>query len=144
MLGANEIYKHMANVSQRYDKLKKLFEGFGDLAKVHLTDKNCPVQGVHFDKHYPTGHFLVYFAGMCIRFAFVADLGPKGSAHGFVKCNLVDPMTNALGADVGEFSFNGQGETKLKLSSDGDLITINSEPGAGYLVLHMLNEALGK
>ena len=144
MLGANEIYQHMTQVSRRYDKLKKLFEGFGDLATAALNEKSCPVQGVQFEPEYQNDRFFVRFAGKCIRFAFSADLGPNGSGHAFVKCNVVDPVTKAVGTAVVSFSFNSQGDTELKLPPDGDLITVNSHGSPGYLVLHVLNEALGK
>ena len=72
------------------------------------------------------------------------DLGPQGNGQGFVKCRLVDPITQDLGADIGSFSFNGQGETKLKVEPHGDLITVNHDADAAHLVLHMLNEELGK
>lgn len=144
MLGANEIYRHLTQISQRHDKLKKLFEEFGTLAKSHLEDKSCPVQNVIFDEDYSNDRFYVRFAGKCVRFAFSSDLASKGSGRAFVMCNLVDPVTKAVGTAVGKFSFNGQGNTELKLPPDGDEITVNAQGGPGYLVLHMLNEALDK
>jgi hypothetical protein len=68
----------------------------------------------------------------------------RGTLRGLVQCNLVDPTTKEKGAAVGAFSFNGQGETNLKLAGDGDVINVNHDAHAAYLGLHMLHEALGK
>ena len=144
MLGAYEIYKHMAKVSERYGALKELFESFGDTAKSMLGAENCPVRGIHFDLEYQSDRFFVRFAGRCVCFAFFADVGSKGSYHAQVKCSLADPVTKTLGTTVETFSFNGQGETEIKLPPDGDVISVSSKKGPAYIVLHMLNEALDK
>lgn len=144
MLGANEIYKHLTQISQHHAKFKKLFDEFGYLAKQVLNEKDCPVAGVVFEEDYANDRFYVRFAGKCVRFALSTDLGSKGSGRASVKCNLVEPESKTVGAAVGSFSFNGQGDTELKLPPDGDEITVSSRGGPAYLVLHMLNEALDK
>lgn len=144
MLGANQIYEHMSGVSQRYSKLKSLFQDFSKLAEAVLSEKNCPVKNVEFFPDLENDRIYVRFSGRDVLFSFAADLAVTGSGRGIVKCKLVDSTKKIIRADVCTFSFNGQGDTELSLPPDGDIIAVHEEAGAAYLVLHVLNEALGK
>ncbi|OFW26868.1 MAG: hypothetical protein A3H27_01145 [Acidobacteria bacterium RIFCSPLOWO2_02_FULL_59_13] len=144
MLGAHEIYREMTQIEQRYREFRDLFHRFKELAITGLTADDCPVKSITFENQDEENYFYGHFAGKCVRFSFSMERDKEGIFRGDVKCNLVDPSTKERGFEVGNFSFNGRGNTKLKLPGDGDEINISHDAHAAYIALHMLYAALGK
>ena len=86
-------------------------------------------------------YFDISFAGMTVRFLFIVAKDDSACLKGLVKCKPVGMDGKPMDILVGEFSFNRQAETPF-MTSDGDPLGIDSEWGAGYLVLHVLSEVL--
>ena len=134
MLGAKQLYQNMVKVSQRYEKLKGLFDQFCNLAQSQLTSQQCPVKGILFHPDLQDNQFGVTFAGVSVVFSFSLSQDSQGT------------VTCIKGAEtqVGSFSFSGQGDTNLKTVEEGDVLGIDTEASAGYLVMHFVSEALQK
>ena len=140
MIGAKQLYHSMAKVSQRYSKLKGLFDQFCNLANSHLTSEQCQVKGIVFNPDLESNRFCVTFVGTSIVFFFTFSQDEQAC----VTCSKVSPMPEGSETTIGSFSFNGQADTNLRTPEEEDVLGIDTEASAGFLVLHFLNEALQK
>jgi hypothetical protein len=143
MIQHKDLYLRMSKISERYAKLKIIFDNFCQLATDQLTQVNCTVKGVAFFPRLERNYFDVSFAGETVRFSFSIVENEFPSLQGVVKCNAIGKDEKPMDMMIGEFSFNHHADTAFK-TSDGDPLGINYEWGAGYVVLHFLNEALNK
>ena len=133
----------MSRISQRYDKLKTIFSTFAELATSHLVDDKCPVKGITFLPQLDNNYFDVCFAGKTVRFSFSIAEDSMGFVQGVVRCAYVRPDGKPLDEIIGEFSFNGHGETSLK-TADDDPLCIELLPDTAEVVLRFLSDAVGK
>ena len=138
-----DLYLRMTRVSDRYTKLKAIFDKFGQLATSHLTSEECPVKGITFSPKLDKNYFDVSFVGKKVRFSFFVAEDESHFLQGFVKCNPVGKDEESLYPVIAEFSFNHQADTTLK-TPEGDPLGIDAEWAAGYLVLHFLSDAIDK
>jgi hypothetical protein len=139
------LYQGLIQAKQRYDKIRALFDGMQEQAKVIETpDFHLP--GITME---PAGKaaFRASFLGSTIRVRFVYD---RGSGKGIV---VVDDISDASddAADVREiavelwrFTFNGQGETDLRARNDGDTYNLHSVTDCAEIVLAALDSALDR
>ena len=143
MIQHKDLYLRMSKISERYAKLKIIFDNFCQLATDELTKVNCTVKGVAFFPKLERNYFDVSFVGETVRFSFSIAENELPSLQGVVKCNPIGKDEKPMAMTIGEFSFNHHADTAFK-TSDGDPLGINYEWGAGYVVLHFLSDALSK
>jgi hypothetical protein len=143
MMEARDLYNYMTHLSERYEKLKSIFDNFTQFASTRLTNGQCPVKGIVFLPKLDNNYLDVSFAGKKIRFTFFALRDENNYLRGFIKCNPINEDEKTLGPLIGEVSFNVQGETNLKTPIK-DSLFIDNEWGAGYLVLNYLFDGLDK
>ena len=143
MIPINKVYVRMTRISERYLKLKKIFDNFCHLAEAQLTDSSLTVQGITFFPNLERNRFDVSFAGKTLRFSFFVAEDEMPSLKGFIECNPIGRDKKPMDIIVGKFSFNGQAETAFR-TEDGDPLYIDSQWAAGQLVLYFLSEAIDK
>jgi hypothetical protein len=138
---ANDVYRELQSLSQRYQKLRGVFVQFHKECAPILTSEGF-LPGLTVGKFEEPAHFDVAFAGVKVRFAFSFD---AVASRGKVACSRVDPWDPKKGEPVGEFTFNGQGDTGSKhedVPYDGDPIYVNTDAGAALMAATYLRKAL--
>jgi len=143
MTQLNILYMRMTKISERYTKLKTIFDNFCNLATAQLTDEKCTVKGITFSPKLERNYFDVSFTGKTVRFSFYVAEDKIPSLQGFVKCNPIGRDRKPIDMVIEEFTFNHQAETAFK-TPDGDPLEINTQWAAGYLLLNFLRDALDK
>jgi hypothetical protein len=143
MMQPEDLYLRMTRISERYAKLKVIFDNFCQLATAQLTNEKCTVKGIAFSPRLERNCFDVSFAGETVRFLFFVAENESPSLKGLVKCNAIARDEKLMDRAIGEFSFDHHADTTF-MTSDGDPLGIDTESAAGYVVLHFLNNTLGK
>jgi hypothetical protein len=134
------LYGRMTNISERYSKLKTIFDNFCQLSTDQLTDQTCSVKGITFFPELEKNHFDVAFAGRKIRFSFLVAEDEQNALRGFVRCNLIGedekPSATSL---LEEFSFSNTAESSINdPDGDEDPLCVDLQWAAGYIVLRFL------
>ena len=138
-----DLHFRMIRLSERYERLKEIFDRFAGLASSQLVNDKYPVKGITFLPRLNRNYFDVCFAGKRVRFSFSIAEDKTGSFQGFTACTSVGQDGKPVDGIIGEFSFNRQGETGFK-TTDGDPLCIDSEREAACVVLRFLNDAFDK
>jgi hypothetical protein len=143
MIQYKDLYLRMTKISERYAKLKVIFDNFCKLATAKLTNKDCTGKCIAFFPRLEKNCFDVSFVGEAMRFSFFVAENELPSLQGVVKCNSIGKDEKLIDMVIGEFIFNHNADTAFQ-SPDGDPLSIDYEWDAGYVVLYFLNEGLNK
>lgn len=138
---AKDVYEELVALSQRHQRLRELFSVFRNESVSILTAPGL-LKGLVIGELKEPAHFDVTFAGATVRFAFSFD---AVASRGKVTCSRVDPWESNKTDAFGKFTFNGQGETELKVPdgpNEGDPIHVNMDAGAAFLIATYLRKAI--
>lgn len=138
MTTSAQIYKRLEALSKRYERLRKKFVEFFELAGYLATD-NSPIKGIAFDDHIEDNYFVINLCGQAFHFCFSMTLDQTGAAHGCISCFAADPFDATKRQLKTAFSYSGTGITDIPKPDDiEDQISLDSDVGAIYLVCHCL------
>ena len=140
----DDVYKELERLSTRYTKLHGLFEDFYKVGPPLLTGGN--LHSLKIGPLTKDRYFDVTFAGTTARLTF-NFLGGEFKAR--VTCERVNPP-NGLEPGwletVGHFDFNGEGVVAgMKMPKgpfEGDVVRVNSDTHACYLIADLLHKAI--
>lgn len=118
MIQPRDLYFRLTKISDRYEKLKEIFDQFAQLATSQLSEEKNPFKGITFLQKLNKNYFDVCFAGKRVRFAFAIVEEPGGIFKGLVRCNPVGQDGKPLDIIIGEFTFNRETETSLRIADD--------------------------
>ncbi len=138
MTTASQMYKKLEDLSKRYERLRKKFFEFFELAGYLATDQSS-IKGIVFDDHIERNYFVTNFCGQAFHFCFSMTVDQAGASHGCVSCFAVDPFDATIRQLKTAFSYSGTGITDVSKPDDiEDQISLDSDVGAIYLVCHCL------
>lgn len=137
----DKVFDRIDHVGRRYAQFSEIFAQFLK-GCTYLTDPSSPVKGIALSVSLDQNHFDVLFAGMVVRFHFVAGYGADSALTGRVIVIRVSPTFSDTPDIIGSFLFNGQGITDFEVSDGSDKLEI--EYNAAEIVLHFLDQALAK
>lgn len=141
---ATQTYRALEDLSNRYERLRKRFLDFFELAS-HLLTENSPISGIAFDGHHDENYFNVAFCGQTFQFSYSVFLDQNGASRGAISCFSADQIDPSKRKLVTAFSYSGTGITDIQKPDDiEDQISIDSDAGAAYLVCYCLHKALTK
>ena len=142
MLTWNQLHETLGRASRRHEQLQSLFKQFGQQVVGHDAESYFRIKGIRaeFDAH--AGVLTVNFASRTLVFVFSAVQGESGALTGKVNVYLMRKIPVQAFESIGEFSFDGNGQSSLTDPSDNDQLHI--EGAAPYIALHFLNESLVK
>ncbi|NOT11366.1 MAG: hypothetical protein HOP23_05965 [Methylococcaceae bacterium] len=139
--------KHLHNsldkISQQHIVLTDKFKEFANFIKhcietPSVANNNITVSLQHLDK----GVFTTVFADRTTSFVFSTALTSTGSLVGNVKCFIKKEFPEPKQVHIGEFTFNEDGHTSLKLPNEDSKINMNNDFGTLHIILHFIHEGL--
>ena len=140
----NQIYKTLEALSNRYERLKKKFNDFFALAG-YLSAGRSEISGITLEGHLDEDYFTVAFCGQLLDFRFSITIDDSGAAKGVVSCyatDLLNPLQHIL---VTRFTYSETGTTDVQKPEDiEDLIAVDSDVGAVFLVCYCLHNAFAR
>lgn len=140
----NQIYKTLEALSNRYERLKKKFDDFFGLAG-YLSSGRSEISGISLEGHLDENYFMVAFCGQVLEFRFSIAIDNNGASKGVVSCYATDPINSSLRILVTRFTYTETGATDVQKPEDiEDLISLDSDVGAVFLVCYCLHNALTK
>lgn len=142
MQTVNQIYKALEALSNHHPLLKKKFHDFYQLAG-YLSSGRSEISGISVEGHLDENYFIVVFCGQIFEFRFSVSLDKNGGSKGVVSCYTQDPVNPSQRISVTTFTYSGTGTTDVQKPEDiEDLIALDSEAGAVFLVCYCLHNAL--
>jgi len=93
-------------------------------------------------QHLDNGYFTTTYANRTISFVFTSLLDDSGNLIGYVQCYIKKEFPEAKQIKFGEFTFNEEGHTKLKLPNEDAEINIADNFGTLHIALHFIRESL--
>jgi hypothetical protein len=134
----DDVYKDLSMLSERYSKLLNLFREFHKVGPPLLKGGN--IRGIQIGPLIEDRYFDVSLVGTAARFVFTFQ-GSKGR----VTCYRIDPLKPEALECVGQFEFNGQGDTGTKMPSGdtrGDALFVGTDSHASFLIATLLHKAI--
>ena len=141
MLTVNQIYKTLGALSNRYERLKKKFNDFFALAG-YLSSGRSEISGISLEGHLDENYFIVAFCGQLLEFRFSITIDDNSAAKGVVSSYVTDPVNPSQRILVTRFTYSESGATDVQKPEDiEDLISVDSDAGAVFLVCYCLHNA---
>lgn len=140
---SRKLYDELGSLSDRHARLWSHFETFYRHSAL-LKKPDSPVRDAVISELMPERYFDVSFAGTTVRFMFTFRPGGPAGTKGTVTCYRLDLLRNEPSATIGEFHFDGQGDTGMKFPDNGDPVQITLDFGACYSIAYFLYEGLTK
>jgi hypothetical protein len=141
MLTWNQLHETLARASRRHEQLYSLFSQFGQEVVEQVAAPNSRIKGIHAEFDTQEGELKASFAGRTLVFVFSVVQGDSGALNGKVNVYLMRKIPTQAFESIGEFSFDGNGQSNLLDTGDNDQLHVVG--AAVYIALHFLNESLG-
>lgn len=141
MLTWNQLHETLVRSSRRHEQLNSLFSQFGQEVVEQVAAPNFRIKGIHAEFDPQVGELKMAFAGRTLVFVFSAVQVESSALNGKVSVYLMRKIPKQTFESIGEFSFDGNGQSSLTDPSDNDQLHV--EGSAIYIALHFLNESLG-
>ncbi|MCM2309665.1 MAG: hypothetical protein NDI91_19590 [Sulfuritalea sp.] len=144
MLAKKALFHAMQTSSQRFDSLRKVFEGFCTSLTEAIAHNNCPVKGLSVESHTTDGNYFdVLFVGERWRFTLSALSDGGGLSSGVVTLYRMSALPEQRAVEGCSFTFNGRGDSDVTPSdNDGDCVPMDTTTGALYLTLNCIHHVL--
>lgn len=140
MLTWNQLHESLVRSSRRHEQLYSLFSQFGQEVVEQVAAPNFRIKGIHAEFDPQAGERKATFAGRTLVFVFSAVQGESGALNGKVDVYLMRKIPEQAFEPIGEFSFDGNGQSNLTDPGDNDQLHV--EGSALYIALHFLNVSL--
>lgn len=142
MLDLPSLIGTCSRASLQIDKQFRQFEEFTVRAHEVLTGKDFQVRDIAVKLKPDAGRFSANLLhGPEVHFVFSSHIDAQGATRGFVKAYVRTEFSPEPYKQLGEFSFNSNGELEER-DNFGDLLEIGSGNHAAGLVLRFLQESL--
>jgi hypothetical protein len=140
---SKELHNSLNKASKQHIALMEKFNEFANFVK-HCIDtpsvasNNITISLQQLDK----GIFTTTFAGRTTSFVFSSALEDNGDLEGTVRCFIRSDFPEPKQIRLGEFAFNENGLTNLKLPNEDSKISIANDFGTLHIALHFIREGL--
>jgi hypothetical protein len=138
-----QLHKSLDKASTQHTILTSKFKEFAFFTKdcmqsPRISNHNIIASLQHLDK----GYFTTSYAGRIVSFVFASCLDEFGTMVGVVKCYLQKDFPECKQIEIGEFIFDEEGHTNLKLPNEDAKISIANDFGTLHITLHFIHESL--
>ncbi len=131
-----------AKASGELVKLVHEFEELSVRAHEVLTAKDYPIRDITVKLDLEPGRFTAHFRhGPVVQFVFSARFDAQGATRGYVNAYVKNESPADSLRNLGEFSFNANGEMEER-DKDNDILEVGSGHHAAGLVLRYLLASL--
>ena len=144
MIEWNQLHQNLQRNSNRHRQLFARFEQFAKFVADQVSAPEFHIKGIGASSNLDHGFFSTTFAGRNLEFRFESVLEENGALAGKVVCYLKKDFPALDYISIGDFRFNGNGQTTLLDPNDNDPIAIDNDLAALYVVLNYIHESLSR
>ena len=142
MLDWNQLHHNLEAASKRHQRLVEKFGQFASSVEALVSDPNFHIKGVGVSLNLDQGYFSTNFAGRTLDFRFESTPGEHASLVGKITCYRKTDFPMVVIASIGDFIFNGSGETTLRDPVLNESISIDDDVGRLHIVLNYFQASL--
>lgn len=138
-----QLHESLNKLSPQHAALASKFREFARFVKDCVQTPSISSHNITASlQHLDNGYFTTTFANRTISFAFTSVLEKNGNLVGNVKTYVKHEFPEQKQVKFGEFTFDQEGHTSLKLPNEDAEINIADNFGTLHIALHFIRESL--
>lgn len=137
-----ELNDELSKAGRRDQQLCNKFNEFAKQVTDQINAQHYLVKGLETELHLEERYFVVRFVGRVLEFHLETMLSESNVLVGEVTCFVENVFPDVGFKKLGSIGFKPSGETDLKEPESGDLIYIDSDIGAPYIVFDFIYKSL--
>ena len=140
-----QLHDSLDKASNQHNALSAKFAEFATFVKHCIETPKIANQNITASlQHLNQGYFTTTYASRTVSFVFTSFLEESGNLAGNVKCFLKRDFPEVKQIPLGEFTFDAEGHTNLKIPNEDAQINIANDFGTLHIALYFIRESLSK
>jgi hypothetical protein len=140
---SKQLHNHLNKISEQHVVLTEMFVEFAKFIKLCLENPSVSSHNIDISlQQLDKGIFTTTFAGRTTSFVFSTAIEDNGNLEGNVRCYIKKEFPEIRHVQLGEFTFNNEGLTNLKLPNEDSKISLANDFGTLHIALHFIRQGL--
>lgn len=142
---SKKLHEYLEQSSIQHEHLANKFDEFAYFIRSCLKAPSVANSSIVVDlRHLPQRNFSATYADRTVTFVFNSLLKGDENLVGNVKCFIAKSFPESKNIEIGEFDFDENGNTNLKLPNEDADINLDNNFGTLHIALHFIRLSLSK